>query len=191
METASIWPSQTAKRQSTTEPHDIAAGLQPFAVTGEVQRLQAERGEGGVAAEDAGHDELARRRAGEDAAVRARQRGEEADDERAEHVHEQRAPGEGLAEQPRCDARAPIACDPAKRAAERDPQIKSERERHQAPSGMGVFRLSRSGRGPQESFMVSVLPSVRKRSGAGKTKPAWRRVADRGSHRIQGRGRSH
>ena len=57
----------------------------PFAVTGEIECLQAERGEGGEATEQPNHDELAHGRACEDAAVGPGQRCEEADYERAHH----------------------------------------------------------------------------------------------------------
>ena len=59
----------------------VAAGLKPFTVVRQVQRLQAERRKGGVAAADAGHEKLPRIAAGEDAAIRTGQRGEKADDE--------------------------------------------------------------------------------------------------------------
>ena len=67
--------------------HDIAAGLKPFAVLSEVERLQAEGREGGEAAEKSQHDELPHGRAGEDASVGCGQGGEDTDDERTRDVH--------------------------------------------------------------------------------------------------------
>src|SRR5664279_490233 len=70
----------------------VAAGLQPLAVTGEVERLQAERGKRRVAAADAGHEKLPRVAPGENPAVRAGQGGVKADDERARDIDDKRAP---------------------------------------------------------------------------------------------------
>ena len=109
-------------RHSTTDKHDVGAGEQPFAVAGEVQRLQAEGGERRVAAADPGHDELAGVAADEKAAVRPGQRGEEADDEAAGDVDDQRAYRERPAEGVRGEAREPIARHAAQCAAEHDPE---------------------------------------------------------------------
>src|SRR5437899_5857839 len=77
---------------------DVAAGVDPFAVVHEIERLQAERGELRVPAADARHDELPRGAADEEAAVRAGKSAKEADDERTRHVHDQRAPWKRLSE---------------------------------------------------------------------------------------------
>src|SRR5271155_1674659 len=77
---------------------DVDAGEQRLAVAGEIERLQAERREGGVAAADARHDELARVRADEDASVRRGQGGEKADHKRAGDVDDQRADRKSLAD---------------------------------------------------------------------------------------------
>src|SRR5271165_5053400 len=52
---------------------DVGAGEQRLAVAGEIERLQAEGREGGIAAAQPRHDELARVRADEDTSVRRRQ----------------------------------------------------------------------------------------------------------------------
>src|SRR6185295_6423070 len=44
-------------------------------------------------------------------------------DERADHVHDDRAPWKRFAEQPRGDARAPVTRYPSERASDRDPDI--------------------------------------------------------------------
>src|SRR5262249_59722834 len=91
----------------------IGAGWSPPPVVDELQRLNAERRERGVAAAQPDHDELARRGADEQPPVRPGQGGEEADDERAEDVHDQRAPRKGLADEAGRNARAPVARHPA------------------------------------------------------------------------------
>ena len=82
-----MWPSQTATRQSTTEPTTLPPTWSHSPLLARLERLEAERGEGGEAAERSRSRRIGRRGAGEHAAVGVRQRGEEADDERAEHVH--------------------------------------------------------------------------------------------------------
>jgi hypothetical protein len=56
------------KTQDNREP-DIGAGVEPFAIVHQVQRLQAERRESGVPAANSDHHKLARRRADEHAPV--------------------------------------------------------------------------------------------------------------------------
>src|SRR5262249_33472760 len=101
----------------------IGAGWSPPPVGDGLQRLKADRGDRGVAAAQPDHDELARRGADEQPPVRPGQRGEEADDERAEDVHDQRAPRKGLADEAGRDAGAPVARPAAARAAHRDPDV--------------------------------------------------------------------
>ena len=52
---------------------------------------------------------LAGERIGKDAVVGTGERGEEADDEGAGDIHDDRAPGKGLADQACGDTRAPVA----------------------------------------------------------------------------------
>src|SRR5262245_12165968 len=97
--------------------------MEELAVVEQVQGLQAEGGEGRVAAAQADHDELAHGRGNEQAAVGAGEREEQADHERARDVDDQRAPREGLADQPCGDAGAPVAEHAPQGAADPDPEI--------------------------------------------------------------------
>src|SRR4029453_18668383 len=85
----------------------------------------------------------------------------EPDDEGTEHVHEQRAPGEGLAESTRREARAPIARNAAERAAERDPTVEYRGIGHQPPA---------------LTLQHDPSPHPQGESRSGKTKPALRRA---------------
>src|SRR6187200_625222 len=92
-------PEPDSKQAEHDRADNIAARLQPFTVLHEIERLQAERGKCGVTAAQADHDELACRRAYEDAAVRSGQSREKADDERPCDIHEQGTPREGFTKQ--------------------------------------------------------------------------------------------
>ena len=71
IETAKQVPQPHGEEAKHDGTDDIATGLKPFAVIGEIEGLQAERGKGGEAAEQPNHDELAhgpcRRRCGRQA----------------------------------------------------------------------------------------------------------------------------
>ena len=105
--------------------NDIAAGIKPFTFAQQIQGLQAERGERGVAASDADHQELR----GEQARLRIhpafgnRQRADDADDERAGDIDGERAPRKGRAKFFRDKAVDPEARHTAERAAQGDPKI--------------------------------------------------------------------
>src|SRR4051794_39492955 len=105
-------------RREVAEPHrkeaehegqaDVAPGPPHLAVADQGEGLQAERGEGGVAAAQADHHELPRFRPDQQATVWAGERSEEADDERADDVDDQRPPREQIAEVVRGEARTPV-----------------------------------------------------------------------------------
>src|SRR5262245_37774380 len=93
--------------EDVTEPHgdhargygkdNIPTGVQPFAVAKQVERFAAERGERGVTAADAEHEELCSRRADEAASAGFGPRGEKADQERAGDIDGEGAPGKCFA----------------------------------------------------------------------------------------------
>src|SRR5690349_2448680 len=103
--------------------HGIGARAEPFPVPREIKRLQTEGGKRCVAAADAGHEEGAERRRDQPASVRVSERGEQADDEGAGDVDDERAIGKRLPELPRHKARDPESRDTAKRPADTDPEI--------------------------------------------------------------------
>src|ERR1051326_5624582 len=102
---------------------DVGPGIEPLAVPGQVEGLEAERGKGGVAAADADHEKLAGGGAGERAAVGVGPGGEEADDEGAGDIDDEGADREGLAEAPGDGSGEPVAGYSAQGAARGDPEI--------------------------------------------------------------------
>src|SRR6266540_4646174 len=86
--------SQPYRDHAANERKDgVCTRVEPFAVTRQVERLQAERGERGVTATDANHEKGACAWRNQPASVRPGERGEQADEERAGNVDEERAPG--------------------------------------------------------------------------------------------------
>jgi len=85
--------------------------------------LQAEGRKRRVAAADAGHEKLARSGRKTEAVVRAAEACNEADQEGARDVDEQRAPGEGANDGGRDRARQPEAQGASEAAAEPNPEI--------------------------------------------------------------------
>ena len=84
----------SADRERDTQLH-----LSQFARLSQADGLQTERREGGEPAAKTRHHELPLARSGEDAASRSGQGSGKTDDERAEHIDQQGAPGETRSEQ--------------------------------------------------------------------------------------------
>src|SRR5271165_5714256 len=103
---------------------DICDGAQHFAVPHEIQRLQAERRQSGVAAAHSRHHELTSCGADEEAPVWTGQRREKADDETARDIDDDRAPGKRLSDLIADRRRDPEARRAAKRAPRHNPEIK-------------------------------------------------------------------
>ena len=103
---------------------DVAEGLGPLAGPQEVERLQAEGGEGRIAAAHAHDEERARFQFRKPGSTRKGiDRGQETDEERSCHVHGNRAPGERIPERAGNQVVAPVAPCAADGAAERNPEI--------------------------------------------------------------------
>ena len=78
---------------------DVAEGLGPLTGPQEVERLQAEGGEGRIAAAHAHDEERARFQSRKPGSTRKGiDRRQEADEERSRHVHGNRSPGERIPE---------------------------------------------------------------------------------------------
>src|SRR5262249_44112464 len=90
------------------------------------ERLDAEGGEGRVAAADADHHELTRGAADQEAPIGSRERAEESDHEGPGHVDDDGAPRERLADALGHEPREPIPPHAAQRAADRDPEINEQ-----------------------------------------------------------------
>ena len=102
---------------------NVQSGAQPLALLGEVESLQAERGEGGVTAADANHEKFARGVASEPAAVWTGAAGENADEQRAADVGDECAPGKTIAPARLAEVGDPEAGDAPERTAEGDPNV--------------------------------------------------------------------
>src|SRR5271156_1572733 len=105
---------------------DIGGGGQRPAALQQGERLQAEGGEGGIAAAQPDHDELPAERAHIDAAVGAGEGGEAADDEGADEVDDDGAPGEKRPPQRHRQQAAAVAGETAQGAADADDEIGDE-----------------------------------------------------------------
>jgi len=114
---------------------NVSAGIKPFAVAQEIQGLQAEGGESGVAAANAGDEELNREgaRLGSHFSLRRGERAKDADDERAGDVDDEGAPGKRLSEFIRDEAAKAVAGHAAERSADCDPKICE----HKIPANVG------------------------------------------------------
>src|SRR5664279_3061326 len=144
----------------------VAAGLQPLAVTGEAEGLQAERGKRRVTAAEASHEKLPRMAAGEDAAVRCGQGGVKADDERAGDIDDQRAPWERGAKMAGHNTGQKEARHAAERAAQGDEKVEHHDRTVSGRTGTGVISLHECG---------AVYPCGWAESIASKTKTGERR----------------
>src|SRR5215469_15409877 len=89
----------------------------------ELERLEAEGGEGGVAAAEPYHDELPAQGGDIDAAVGPRQRREAADDEGPRDVDDDGAPRKARAPEDDGEKTSAVACKTAERAADGDDEI--------------------------------------------------------------------
>src|SRR5580704_3148927 len=116
-------PEPDRRKAQDEGERDVDARELHLAVAHEVERLQAEGREGGVAAANARHHELAGFGAHQIPAVWAGEGGEESDDEGADDVDRQGAEREGLAEMVGGETRAPIARSTSERAPYRHPDI--------------------------------------------------------------------
>src|SRR5258708_145829 len=124
-------------RDAVAEPHgnqaegqgqrEVGGGGERPPGAQQVESLEAEGGEGGVAAAQPDHDELPPKRADQQASVRAGEGGEEADDEGADDIDEDRHPRKSHRPQRRRQQAAAIARRAAERAAEADREICGDR----------------------------------------------------------------